>query len=187
MILPIGRRSQAKNKGFTPPFLLTKRYCESEKAGFTFIELVLVTIIILVLVGLSTPLFRKPFRGIQLKNTCQDLVQLMRYAQARAVAERRFCRVNFNFDSNKFWLTIQSDSDPLEFKPLKERWGKTLRAPEGIFIDGELEGKIDDETSFITFYPDGSSDKAKIKISDNKGRTFSITTQRNIGYVKVEE
>ena len=166
MILPIGKRSQPKNK------------------GFTFIELVLVVIIILVLVGLSIPQFRRPFTSIQLRNTCQNLVQLMRYVQAKAIAERRFCRINFDFEKGTFWPTIEDDISPGKFKRINGKWGRTFKVPDGISISGD-DSFV--EASFVTFYPDGSSDKAKIEISDSKGKAFAITTQRAISYVEIEE
>ncbi|UCB56655.1 MAG: prepilin-type N-terminal cleavage/methylation domain-containing protein [Candidatus Omnitrophota bacterium] len=121
------------------------------KSGFTFIELVLVTLIILIVAGLAAPLFRRPFSSIQLKNTSQGIVNLLRYAQARSIAEREIQRIDFD----------------------------NFKIPEGISISSESD--------FINFYPDGSADKTEIKVSDNKGKTFTITTQRNTGYVKVEE
>jgi len=161
MILRIGKRNQLKNK------------------GFTFIELALVAIIILVLVGLSTPLFRRPFSSIQLKNTCQNIVQLIRYIQAKAIAERKFCQINFDFEKGIFWLTMEDDTSPGEFKRIKGKWGATFKVPDGISINSD--------TSFITFYPDGSSDQARIRIFDSKGKAFTVITQKNFGYVKIEE
>lgn len=161
MILPIGKRPQFKSR------------------AFTFIELILVAALILVLVGASVPLFRKSFSGIQAKDTSQNVVQLMRYAQAKAIAERKLSRVNFDFIEGAFWLSVQDEASPQEFKRLKGKWGLTFKAPEGISIEGEA--------SFITFYPDGTSDKTKIEISDNKASSFTITTQRTIKYVEVEE
>ena len=103
----------------------------------------------------------------------------MRYVQAKAIAERKFCRINFDFGKGTFWPTVQDETSPTEFKKIKGRWGKTFRTPAGISINGE--------SSSITFYPDGSSEKTEIKISNNEGKTFTITTQKNIGYVKIEE
>lgn len=180
MISRIGNKTfLPKSKGFTPPFLHTKRYYEAERAGFTFIELVLVTVIILILVGLSTPLFKRPFSSIQLRNTCQDLVQLMRYVQTKSIAERKFCRINFDFEKGIFWPTVQDDTQPEKFVKIKGSQGMPFKVPLGISIEGE--------SSFIAFYPDGTSDKADIKISDTRGKTFTVTTQRNTGYVKIEE
>ena len=116
MILRIGQLSRGKNK------------------GFTFIELVLVTIIILILVGFIPPLFRKSFSGIQLKETTQNLTQLMRYVQARAIAERKVCRINFDFEQGTFWA-----------EGIKGRWGKTFNVPLGISIKARDEIPSDEE------------------------------------------
>lgn len=170
MILRIGKRSQ-----------------QQKNNGFTFIELVLVTIIILVLVGLSAPLFRRPFSNIQLKNTCQELVQLMRYAQTKAIAERKFCRINFDFAKGSFWLTVQDEASAGGFARIKGRWGKRFNLPAGISIV-PLEGALMGEgVDYIVFYPDGSCDQTQIKISSNRGTSLTITTQKNVGHVKVEE
>lgn len=124
---------------------------KSRLSAFTLIELALVTVIILIIAGLSAPRLRRPFRSIQLKNTSQGIVNLLRYAQARSIAEREIQRIDFD----------------------------NFKIPGGISISSESD--------FINFYPDGSADKAEIKISDNKGKAFTVTIQRNTGYVRVEE
>ncbi len=149
------------------------------RAGFTFIELILVTTLLLILAGVSTPLFRKSLSGIQAKDTAQTLVQLMRYAQAKAIAERKLSQINFDFSEGSFWLTVQSEASPEEYIRPKGKWGAIVTAPEGISLEGETE--------LIVFYPDGTSDKAEIKISDQKGASFAISTQRTIRYVELEE
>lgn len=161
MILAIGKRSQRNSK------------------GFTFIELILVSIIILVLAGLSTPIFKSPFQTFRLKDTCQTIVQLMRYLQAKSIAERKPCRINFDLAQGSFWLTEQADTSPAEFKRIKGRWAKIFKAPAGISIESQ--------NSVVTFYPDGSSDKAEIKVSCGRGEAFLISAGRNINYVSIED
>ncbi len=161
MILRIGKSSRSRNK------------------GFVLIELVLVAAIILVLAGLAIPLFGSPFRDIQLKDTSQNLVQLMRYVQAKAIAERKFCRINFDFAKGIFWPTVESDTHSGEFSRIKGKRGKAHNLAPDISIAGK--------SAFVTFYPDGSSDQAKIEISHSRGKAFTITTPRYIGDVKIEE
>lgn len=158
-----------------------------ENKGLTFIELILVAIIIFVLVGLSTPLFKTSFSGIQLKKTCQELIQLMRYAQAKSIAERGITRINLDFDKGTFWLSVQEDSASGKFKRLGGRWGKVFTIAQAITIEPVGDLPEDQEMPCISFYPDGTSDKAKIKISDKKGKAFIITTQRTISYAEIEE
>ena len=163
-------------------------FFKAKKTGLTFVELILVAILILVVAGLSLPLFRRPFRNIQLKNTCQELVQLMRYAQAKSIAERRLYRINFDFEQGAFWPTEQrEDVSGDKFKNIPGRWGKLNKAPEGISIKAPEGISVDGESAFITFYPDGSSDKIKIEISNVAGKKFIVTAQRNISYVQSEE
>lgn len=165
MMLRIGKLSHLRNR------------------GFTFIELVLVAVIILVAAGLSVPLFRKSFSSLHLKTTCQDLVRLMRYVQTKSIVERRVCRVNFDLEKAFFWPTVQDETSRGEYKEIKGRWGKAVKIPNGILVESDIE----DNASFISFYPDGSSTKAEIKLHDKKGKTFIITTQRTIGYAEVKE
>jgi prepilin-type N-terminal cleavage/methylation domain-containing protein len=164
MILSIGSLSQLKNR------------------GFTFIELILVAIIISVLAGLTTPLFRKPLRSIRLKNTCRNLVHLMRYAQAKSIAERKLCRINLDLQQGAFWLTEQDEDGSFSadgFERLQGTWGRVVYLPDGISLSAEAP--------LITFYPDGSSDRVKLKIFAGEEEHFAITAQRNIAYVQVEE
>lgn len=172
--MPIGKQKPPRNKG---------------PSGFTLIELVLVCVIILILVSLSTPLFRKPFAGVRVRNTCRQLTHLMRYVQAKAIAERRLCRINFNFEQGSFWPVVEKDESPGEFERIEGKWGRTFDLPQGVSISGKIlsEAGKAGETLVIRFYPDGSSDKAEIKIFGSAEDVFTITTQRNIGYVNVQE
>ncbi|MBN2097659.1 MAG: prepilin-type N-terminal cleavage/methylation domain-containing protein [Candidatus Omnitrophica bacterium] len=165
MILPVGRPNQLKSN------------------GFTLIELVLVASIILILVAVTAPQFRGPFQKIQLKNTCQNLVQLMRYAQARAVAERRLCRINFDLEEMSFWLTSADAAEAGKFSNIQGRWGRRFKFAQGVSVQLELEGEANEER-FITFYPDGSQEKARVQITDRAGETFTITTQRNVQVIQ---
>jgi hypothetical protein len=103
----------------------------------------------------------------------------MRYVQAKAIAERRLCRINFNFEQGSFWPGVEKEEGPGEFERIEGKWGRTFDLPQGVSISGE--------TPVIKFYPDGSSDKAEIKIFGSAEDVFTITTQRNIGYVNVRE
>lgn len=150
-----------------------------QNRGFTFIELALATIVILILVGLATPLFRKPFSDLQLKNTGQTIVRLIRYAQAKAIAERRYTRINFDLDQGTFWSTVKNEDSLGQFQRIEGKWGQVFKAPKGTSI--YLERPL------ITFYPDGSCDQTEIKLSDGKGKDLSISIEKNIGYVNIQE
>ena len=57
--------------------------------GFTLIELTLVTAIILALIGLSIPLFKKTFTNLSAKDAVFNISKLVSYAQEKAVIDRK--------------------------------------------------------------------------------------------------
>ena len=164
--------------------LLIGKALPRKNKGFTFIELALVAIIILVLAGLTPPIFRKSVSSIRLKTAAQEMVQLMRYARARALAQRRRLRINFDFEPAAYWLSAQDEKTPEEYKRITGRWGRTFRLPNNVSIDLEVDKG---RPGLIVFYPDATSDAARVKISDQNGRGFQITTHRKIGYAEITQ
>lgn len=157
------------------------------KAGFTFIELMLVAILIGVIVGISTPIFRRTFGHLQLDNTSHNLAKIMRYAQQRAIVERQPYRLKFNSSKRAYWLEVaKAEVDPLlaskGFVPIKGRFGKRYPIPRGTVVTFKEE-----DATAITFYPDGQVDKVTLYLSDQKANTYTLTMAGRIGYVKVVE
>ncbi len=155
--------------------------------GFTFIELMLVAILIGIIVGVSTPIFRRTFGHLQLDNTTQNLTGLMRFAQMRAVASGRAHRLRFDHEKGVYWLEAQRIKErPLlegrAFEPIKGRPGKRHYIPKGVSIIFAKEG-----TTAIIFYPDGGADRISLFISDQKEKGYTIAMERRIGHVKVVE
>lgn len=178
MISLIGRLRK-KNNVFSPRIFFRVSKKNGKDAGFTFIELILVAVIILALLGMAVPLFRGVFTGVRLQDSCQYLTQLMRWTQTKSIAERRIYRINFDFEKGTFWLTAQDSADNKKFSRIEGRWAKVHRLPEGITAEGE--------DAVIAFYPDGTTDKKSIRLSDKRGDGFTITAKRRIGYVRIEK
>jgi len=149
------------------------------KEGFTFIELILVAVIIGIIIALSTPLFRTTFNTLQLESLSSNLAKFIRYSQERAIVERLRYRLVFNDSQHKYWLEVEKD--PLngagEFQRLKSRWGKVHSVPEGIFLE---TGK-----KKINFYPDGKTSKNTIYLSNKKGTTYTLIMGGTLGRVQV--
>ena len=157
----------------------------SKRPGFTFIELMLVAILIGVIVGISTPIFRRTFGHLQLDNTSHNIAKLMRYAQQRAIVERLAHRLKFDPERSAYWLEVENVGEgPLParkgFTSIKGRFGKRYSIPGGISVN------FREEVSAITFYPDGQVDKVALYVSDQR-KTYTLITERRIGRVKLLE
>ena len=157
MTLPIGRRPIKK--------------------GYTLIELVLLTIIIAILVAVSTPLFRKTFASLELKDTSFNVAKLIGFAQEKAIIERTPYKLIIDKDKSSFQLRRQSPDDSRKYVKIKEKYGRRFTLPRG------LRFKKDNE---IIFYPDGRSDRAIITIL-GKTKSLKINVKGSLGYVEIEE
>jgi len=147
------------------------------KKGFSFVELLIVAIILGVIAGLSVPKFSKTYSNLLLVDTSRNLAYLMRYAQARAIAERINYRLNFNQERNKYWLTkgfVSENQD--DFERLQGTFGKIFNIPNNLVVICE--------SKFINFYPDGKMDKTNIYLSNNNEKFYTISTEAQSGYVR---
>lgn len=182
MILKIGRKRQ------------------SRPAGFTLIELIIVAAIILVLVAVSTPLFRATFRDLKLKDAAYNLSKLIKYGQQRAIIEEKRYRLLFDFEKRAYYLRVENE-EPQEgessasakgesasggegeavfsWKKVTGRFGEYFYLPEGVSLKADIDK--------ITFLPNGRCDKISIYVINQKNKTIEIKTDGRAGYVKVSE
>ncbi|MBL7156753.1 MAG: prepilin-type N-terminal cleavage/methylation domain-containing protein [Candidatus Omnitrophica bacterium] len=165
MTSPIGTKKEHNNnsgRGFTPPFLTEKKLFGAGRAGFTLIELILVALLISILISLSTPLFRRTFSDIQLKNTAFNMARMINYMREIAIIERANYKLNLDHKKGTYWIMkLDSFGEKPVYKRIGGRYGRTFSLPEGL--------RFGDKVKKIVFYPDGRSNEAEIKIVDKNG------------------
>lgn len=135
--------------------------------GFTFVELLLVIIVIGILLAISLPNIRKTFNNLSLDNFSRELQAFMNYLHERSVVEEKIIYLNLDNDKKEIWAQIQDEQSQL----------KTLVLPDGM--------KIESEKKQILFYPDGSIDNATIEVVNLDKQKVSLTTKGVFGGVKL--
>lgn len=146
------------------------------KKGFTFVELLIVVILLGVVAALSIPNFRNSYYNFLLSDTSHNITYFMRYAQARSISERLPHRLNFNLDRSKYWLTKRSDSLEEQFERLKGKFGRVFAINDNLTLECE--------SMEINFHPDGKIDKINIYLSNKSERFYTISTEAQSGYVQ---
>lgn len=152
--------------------------------GFTLIELTLVTLLVLILAGLSTPLFKKTLSDLSAKNTSFSICKLINYAQEMAVLERNNYKIAFDFKKGGYQLfTFSASAKPPVYAKASGRFGKLFTLPQGLKLSGDKNG--------IIFYSDGHCDSVKINVlAKNSGYSIIVNGFGNavdIKEVNIEE
>lgn len=157
-----------------------KGHRNNHHKAFTLIELVLITLIILILIGLSTPLFRRSFSDLTLKDSSYTISKLINYGQEKAIIERKNFKMHFNFqDRNYGLLELDNSTEPPTYKRIGGRFGRTFTLPQGILFKGSKNEVI--------FYPDGHSDEGNIDIFNTKGEGYRIMIKGFGSRVEIKE
>lgn len=172
MILQTGKRNS--NCGLTPLQILQSTRNAQFVMGLTLVELLIVIVIVSILLSVSVPLFRNTFLGLQLNETANNIASAVRYCYASSVAESIVYMLSFDFQQNIYYISKQ-DASTEEFHRVSGRFGKTVKIPTEIKIEGETED--------VYFYPDGKIDKVELVLKTNV-TAFKIETG-NAGVVRV--
>jgi len=147
--------------------------------GFTLIELFIVSVIILVLISISTPLFRKTFADMELKETASRLERFIAFAQQEAIINVTVYRMFFDFENKTYQLFVDTGEEGVGFEEVRDKFGRIFNLPKGISIEGTAEE--------ILFYPDGHSDKVELTLTNENDKTLKATTTGILGNVIIAE
>ena len=154
--------------------------------GFSFIELVVVIVIMSVLISVGSPYLSNFYKGIKIESSARQLRIFLSHAGEIALSEKKICRIKIASDWKKLTLYAQKDPEdkPDEYVRVEGRLS-SYDMIEDISID---EIKKDSETvsrgseTDIDVYPlfskqeitfllkDSADNKTKVKIEAGSGR-----------------
>ena len=163
----------------------------ADRKGFTLVELMFVSVIMLTLVGMSIPRLNRAYPYYALKSSSKNLAALMRYAQNLAVVEQICYRLNVDLEKNSYWLTRKSSlngASPEDYEAVSTPLGNTQFLPQTISFhsfklkDSRLSGQ-----KYLSCYPDGYVDETTVVIVDKFGDNLSVMAGGRIGRVTIKE
>lgn len=155
------------NRGFIQPL--------RARAGFTLIELILLTVILAVIVAVSTPRFSRSFSSLRLRDASYNLAKLINYVQEKAVIEGSVHKLVLDTEKGRYYVMASDPDNSKKYRLMEGREGRVFKLPEGV--------KITAKKPEVFFYPDGHSDKTSVTLSNNRTKT-KINIKGNMGYVE---
>jgi len=157
-----------------------------DKKGFTFLELMLV----ILLLGFMF-LFTWPnFQGLtSVGNTGQAVLELtgaLRFARSQAATTKCRYRVNLEIRENAFWITKEKDKK--EFLVVSSPYGQRTHLPPGLnFLDIQQphRGKMREGTGYVEFSPTGWAEDCTIHLWRGEEHIFTIFVHPLGGKVEI--
>ncbi|MCX5657339.1 MAG: hypothetical protein NTZ48_03830 [Candidatus Omnitrophica bacterium] len=166
------------------------------RGAFTFVELMLVVVLISSIAVLSTPRMRSAFNNLEVYNFTKKVASLMRYAQSKAIAELKKVYLIYEPPLDKkrgnFYLAGDDENAVGENGKriiLEERY--SLSVPVTININFkrlENDNVVQplESGNVIVFNTDGSIDGPQVVVYNDK-RKFQLRAGGGIGHVEVQE
>jgi hypothetical protein len=131
------------------------------------IELAVVTLLVVLLISISSPLFRRSLSDLALRDSSFNIARLINYGQEKAVIERKNFKITFDFENRRYQLLeLDESAETPSYKRMAGRFGRPFTLPQGIsFEDSKRE---------VVLYPDGHCDELELKLSDRRGEGYVV-------------
>lgn len=145
-------------------------------AGFSLLELLLVTALIITATVLLAPSFSNGMRSLEMQGAARDMVTRMRQARSEAVAKQRVFRIVFE----------NAPAEETAAYALTDDYGQPIKSfdlPRG--IRPEWEPDAAQQALEVSFYPNGRSSGGAIKLAGDRGRKLEIQVDPITGLARV--
>lgn len=150
--------------------------------GYTLIELVAVVVLIGLFITISIPKLRETFFSSNLKSAVRGLTGTIERLRADAVREHKEFWLNFDLDSDSYWITFSGMND----KEIED--ATHTRLPSGVDLMDVVSpaGKVMVGSTAIRFSPRGYAGEAVIHLSDRSDTIYTLFLQPFLPKVKIE-
>ena len=153
--------------------------------AFTLLELILSLSLLMLLAGAAIGTFWGTLSATKTQANADRICSLLRATRAEAANTGRRFQISFDAETRQPVVAIEEDplGEPGVFSPCKAWWAEGVELMEGVrvvlchrtgdsaFTDAgqptRAPGKGDDSLSSLTFWPDGSSDSARIVLAND--------------------
>ena len=158
--------------------------------GFTIVEVLLVTVLIVLLVGVAGGIYSRTYKKALVKKSARDFLLAAKYAKVLAIERQSECKLELNIADNGFMLVVNEfDEEAGESKQLivKDLYFKPVRFAENIKFENVRIKSTDlgeQQQNVITFSPDGTAQQAVVQIGDGENH-YTVCVSAANGEAKI--
>ena len=160
------------------------------RLGFTIVEMLLVTVVIVLLVSVAGGYYTRTYERALVEKSARDFLLAAKYARMLAIERQSKCQLKLNIANNGFVLVLEGlDKETEEaqqltvkdlyFKPVK--FTKKVKFEEVRIRSTEPE---EEEQNIITFLPNGTAAEAVVQIGDGDNH-FTVCISAVTGKARI--
>ena len=159
---------------------------------FTFLELMVVLVIMSVIIALAAPKLGRFYDSVKLDGNARQLKIFLMYARNTALAERRNCRFSYIADKKEFTLQIQQEPEknPEIYVPVVGNLSKVKLANGVNLVRAQKMGSrpVPPDTDFSDdIVPMGNKYEFWFTLEGSRGNKISIIVKAGSGIVKIKK
>ena len=154
--------------------------------GYTFVELMVVMVLIGLTLTLTVPRLRESLLTDTLKSTIRKMVGTITYIRNEAVREHRSYVLHFDFDAGRFWAEYPNMTEEEYTRAKKQAFSFPK---EALLMDvwSKGEGKRGNGEMQIRFSERGYVKQSAIHIGSEDGKKYTIVLSPFLGRIQVLE
>lgn len=145
---------------------------QSERAGFTLLELILVMVLVAMTLALVAPTLRGFGQRRLTEDAATQMLLLIRWAQDRAVVEARPFRFNVDVEARGYYLTAQTGG---AFEAVRSDYGRRFALPVGATVEWS-EPQHGGTVEFIRIDPTGIVEPGRFRLVNDDGTVFELVS-----------
>ena len=149
--------------------------------GFTFIELIFVTVVLGLLLAAAIPRMQQGWVSFQTEQAAFELAQTLRVARVVAITQSQ--PVIWTWDAQTRQVALGGPTQDDTITPLAGRAGRPYRVASPISLTIKSEGA---PNSRLQCFPDGTCDAASIVLSNRTASRYCVTVDGSTGRVVVQ-
>jgi len=161
----------------------------TKSRGFTLLELVVVLTLLGIMSAAVLPVFRTTFANLEQNHAVRVLVGAMRYSQERAIVDSIEFRLYLDPENGQYFLMRLEEANVKEktFNPVSGSQGQRYSLPANMSMKRPRANRErGTDFYYISFYPNGACDDAKIALERRGRRAADIELKGTVSKIKVD-